>query len=251
MDKRGQLAIFVIVAILIVGVILAVILVPKLDIIGSEVFTPTGFLKNCIEPELRKGIDVLSNQGGYFNPEGFIIFNDSKVKYLCYNAENYRPCLVQEPVLKTHFEDELENYIAPVVKTCVSNLEKEYRRQGFTVTTGSVGQELSIIPGKINLKVNAPSTVTKETSNKFDSFDISLDSKIYDLLLTATSIVEFEAALGDSETSLYIRYYPDLSINKVQLADGSTIYILSNIVSKEKFIFASRSLVWPPGYGLE
>jgi hypothetical protein len=48
-----------------------------------------------------------------------------------------------------------------------------------------------------------------------------------------------------------MQYYPDLKIEKTKLSDGTTIYILSNVVSKDRFTFASRSLAWPPGYGLE
>ena len=71
---------------------------------------------------------------------------------------------------------------------------------------------------------------------------------MYDLLLIAESIVQFESTLGDSETTDYLNYYPDLSISKIKLGDGSKVYTLKDVVTNEQFRFATRSLVWPAGY---
>ena len=94
-------------------------------------------------------------------------------------------------------------------------------------------------------------TVKKETTQKFQNFDIEFKSEMYDLLFIAQSIVEYEADLGGSATELYLQYYPDLKIKKTKLSDGTTIYKLNNVITKEEFNFASRSLAWPAGYGLE
>jgi len=67
------------------------------------------------------------------------------------------------------------------------------------------------------------------------------------LLLTAVSIIEYESTFGDSETGLYISYYPNLKIDKTRRDDGSTIYQLSDVTTEDTFAFATRSLVWPQG----
>ena len=77
-----------------------------------------------------------------------------------------------------------------------------------------------------------------------------MKSEMYDLLFIATNIVEHESQVGGSATELYLQYYPDLKIEKIKLTDGTTIYQLSNVVTGEQFSFASRSLAWPAGYGL-
>ena len=81
-------------------------------------------------------------------------------------------------------------------------------------------------------------------------FEIELSSEIYFLLMTATSIVDFESTYGDSETRLYLLYYPNLVIEKNKLGDGSKIYKVREVTTKEEFIFASRSVAWPGGFGL-
>ena len=35
---------------------------------------------------------------------------------------------------------------------------------------------------------------------------------------------------------------------KIKLDDGTKIYEVSDVTTHETFTFASRSLVWPPGY---
>ena len=93
-------------------------------------------------------------------------------------------------------------------------------------------------------------SITKESTQRFEKFGISIESEIYDLLSIATSIISFESTLGDSETLSYIQYYPDLTIEKIE-REGTTIYKLKNVITDEEFVFASRSLVWPQGYGFE
>jgi len=45
-------------------------------------------------------------------------------------------------------------------------------------------------------------------------------------------------------------YYRDLKVEKKKQTDGSTVYILTKMDSGDKFQFASRSVAWPPGYGI-
>ena len=45
----------------------------------------------------------------------------------------------------------------------------------------------------------------------------------------------------------YMIYYPHLRVEKKKQGDGSTVYVLTDKESEDKFIFASKSLVFPPG----
>ena len=66
----------------------------------------------------------------------------------------------------------------------------------------------------------------------------------------ANSILNWEATYGKVETTLYMNYYRWLKIEYDLKSDGTTIYILTNRDKGNKFQFASRSVVWPPGYGV-
>ena len=86
-------------------------------------------------------------------------------------------------------------------------------------------------------------------TNKFDNFVVESKSRLYDLVSIATSILNWEARYGDSETTLYMAYYPDIKVEKNLRDDGTKIYTLSDRNTKDKFVFATRSVAWPAGYG--
>ncbi len=249
MKKEGQISIFVIVAIIIVGVVVAIFLFPQINVFVGDV-EPNSYLRDCIEEDARETMEVLALQAGYTNPESFVNYQDNKFTYLCYTSENYKTCVVQQPLIKGHFEKELKAQIEPRAQQCVQDLKEAYERKGYSVKAGVGELNVSFIPGKLVFDFINPMTIEKEGVQTFRKFTTSINTEMYDLILTASSIIDFESTLGDTDTLLYIKYYPDLKIEKIK-RDGDTLYTLSDVVTGDKFSFASRSLVWPSGYGQE
>jgi hypothetical protein len=247
MNKRGQLAIIVIMALVIVAVIVVFFAFPQVNLLGGGDVNPSSFLRTCIESDVNEFVEVLSTQGGYLEPDNYILYQDMQVQYLCYTSEDYKPCVVQQPLLVNHIENEIKIQVEQRARTCVNDLKDRYEKQGYTVQTTPGNVEVDIVPGSINIEFDSPMTVTKESTQSFQKFSVGIDSQIYDLLLTAVSIIQFESTYGDSETTLYINYYPDLRIDKIKRDEG-TIYKLSNVLTQESFTFATRSLMWPQGY---
>ena len=248
LEKKGQLAVFVILAVVILVVILVFLLFPKILPTGAGVFSPIPYLQACVEPHLQSALDVLTKRGGYSNPEGFLEYKGEKIKYLCYTSEYYKTCTVQEPFIKERVEQELSLIMRDKVEVCVEQLKEEYEKRGYSVVAGKGAVQALFAPQKIVLLAKTPMTITKESTETFQDFSLEFKSELYDLLLTATSIISFETTYGDSETTLYMQYYPDLKIEKIKLSDGSKVYTLTNVITKDSFRFASRSLSWPPGY---
>ena len=250
---RGQVAVFVIIAILIVAVVLIIFAFPRIKpfFTGQE-FTPQSYLRSCIEPSVKEGMDLLARQGGYANPEGFLVYNDQKIKYLCYTSQYYDTCVVQDAMVKNRIEQELNKIIEPRARECAANLKTEYEKRGYSVSQNTISSKTTIDPGKINVEFKMPILVSKgEESNSYQGFTIGIPSQMYDILFISMSIIDYESTYGDSETTLYLQYYPDLKIEKTKLSEGSKVYIVSNVITKEYFQFASRSLSWPPGYRLQ
>lgn len=252
-NKSGQATIFIIIAVVLVAaVVIVALFFPDITqtITGQE-FSPNGFLRDCVSPIVGESVSLLSKQGGYANPEGFALYNGEKVKYLCYTSEYYQTCAVQQPMIKNKFEKELKLLVENRANSCISNLKTEYEKRGFSVSASTAKSVVQIKPSFIRIDFDSPMTVTKDTTRTFEGFSVDLNSGMYELLFVAQSIVDFESTYGDSETNNYLQYYPDLKIEKTKLGDGTTIYKLSNVVTKEEFTFASRSLAWPPGFGTE
>ncbi len=253
MGKRGQVTIYIIIAILVVAAIALVYLFyPKITSVVSGDFSPGNFIEDRLEEPVQTNKETLSVQGGYNEPEGFIMYNNNKIEYLCYTSEYYKPCHVQQPMIKQNFEKELAKLLQPDAELAINELKMQYERRGYSVVGGdNVKTSVEIVPNKIKVKIDSPLTVTlKDTTQTFDDFEVEYDSQMYFLLMTATSITDYESTYGNTDTSLYIRYYPNLLIEKNKLEDGSTIYSVEDVTTKERFTFASRSLAWPAGLGL-
>ena len=84
-------------------------------------------------------------------------------------------------------------------------------------------------------------------SERYEKIVVVVDKNVYELMSIANSILNMELKYGDSETTTYMNYYHDLKVEKLKQSDGTTIYILTNRDTGEKFQFASRSVAWPPG----
>lgn len=245
-ERSGQVTIFVILALIVIGVIIVMFAFPSANVFSSEV-NPSSYLRACIEPEINDIKDKLSLQGGYTNPDNYAMYQDLKLQYLCYTSQYYVPCSVQQPLLLKHVQEEVKKHIEPRAKQCFEDLKDQYESRGYDVTSGPSQISVGIVPGTINVEFIAPLTLRKEDTQTFEKFSVGMASEWYDLINIATNIIQYESTFGDSETSLYISYYPDLLIEKTRRDDGSTIYQLSYATTEDKFAFATRSLVWPQG----
>ena len=246
MSKKAQVTLFIILAIAIV-IVLLIIFFPGIKTIVFP-STPQENIKGCVEDAANEVIETIALQGGSLNPENHILFQGDKIGYLCYTNEYHKKCVMQKPLLKQDIEEEILSHVAPKAKTCIQNLKSQLERGGSTVSLKSVNTEISIVPNAIKITVDSPMTVTKESTASYNTFRGEIRSNLYDLIMISSSIANWEARFGDSDTLTYMLYYPDIKVEKKKQGDGSTIYILTDRVTNEKFVFASRSLVLPPGY---
>lgn len=248
-SKRGQVTIFVIVALVIVGILLAIFLYPRTSINSEGVNeNPSTYLIDCIKPVINVQLGKILDQGGFSDPEGYITRDGVKIKYLCYTSEYYTTCVNQVPLLIRQVESELTDIVQENMPQCLEQMKNDYENRGISVSVGSVVTNTSINSKGISIDIESPITITRETTQTFREYNVVVPSKIYDLLSIATSIIEFESAYGDADTVLYLQYYPNLKMEKNVLSDGTTIYKLTDVNTDESFTFASRSVAWPPGY---
>ena len=248
MNKRGQLAIFIILAIVIVALIIAYFIFRPSIIPGQTPNTPQGYLEKCMSDYAKPAVQKLSLQGGFIQPEFYKLYKDNKVAYLCYTEEYYKGCTMQVPLLKNHIEEEIKQEINGKVLNCLDSLKQDLEKKGNTVAVGKSALAIEIVPERINIKLGTDMTVTKATSQKYTQFSSSFPSPIYNHLMIASSILNWEARYGDADPLTYMIYYPDMKVEKMKLGDGTTIYTLTNKPTGQKFIFASRSFAWPAGY---
>lgn len=247
-DKKSQVTIWIILAIVIVALIalLFVLKIPQKFIFPSS---PEIQLKDCIEPELDKAVKEVIARGGSINPVNSIMYGGEKIEYLCYTNQYYQTCSNQQPLLRQHIEREILEFIMPQAEKCFSNIKEDLRSKGYSVTEDRQDISAIIEQNSIRIIFSGFSIIKEDASESYKKFSVEKNSKIYNLIMLATSILNWEARYGDADITTYMLYYPNIKAEKYKQEDGSKIYILTSRENEEKFIFATRSLSWPAGYG--
>lgn len=247
--KRGQVTLFIIVALIVVAVGLIFFLWIKPNFIDSSSGGLKGF-DGCVEDAVSSSVEKLGNRAGFISPEFSYKYNNYDVGYLCYTNLYYRPCIVQKPFLVNHFEEQLLRDVREEINICYENSIDDLKSRGYDIVSGGIDVDVSLEPKKIMVHINAPTSVLSEGSLSYQKFDVSLNNPVYDMLMVSTSILQYETRFGDSDIDTFMVYYPDFIIDKLKQGDGTTVYVLQDKNTKTKFQFASRSYAWPPGYGI-
>ena len=250
-SKKSQITIFIIIAIVIIAVVLLFFRV-KLKTTIQEFFItsyPDMMFSDCINSKIKEAVALVSKRGGSIAPSNAFMFKDEKIEYLCYTNQYYKTCVMQQPLLKQHIERELFDYIEKDAKACLSKIKSDLESKGYAVSSEKQALVLEILPKNIKLVSSGISIIKADKGERYDKLVAVHRTKIYELIMLATSILNFEARYGDSDITIYMLYYPNIKVEKYKQSEGSKIYILTDTNSKDKFTFATRSLSWPPGYG--
>lgn len=249
-SKRSQVTIFIIIAIIIIALaVLFYFLLPQIETTtGFDEQNPAAFIQACIKDKINDAVETVSLQGGSINPEHYFTYNNVNIEYLCYTNENYKTCVVQQPLLKQHIESEIKDEIQPDVVNCFNALKDSYERRNYNVQMEPGVTTVELLPKRVVTNFNYILTVSKGGTKRYDSFSAVLNNNLYELVAIANSIIEWETILGKADPRTYMTYYPDLKVELNLRDDGTRIYVLTDRNTGNKFQFASRSLVFPPGF---
>lgn len=253
MNKRGQITIFITVAVLIIAIILLFLFLKsqKNPIINKKIESdPKAFLESCLEEKVREKIELISSQGGYIKSNLSKNIDGKNIAYLCYTSNNYVPCINQEPLLIQHLKKEIKNATQEDVESCFSSLKKSFEDKSYKVNFGSLNYSVDVLSKKIIIKIDRDLTITKsgETTN-YNYIEITFLNGIYDLALIAQEITFQEAVFCNFNNDGYMMFYPDYNIEKFMLGDSTKLYTIKKIRTNEQFVFGIRSCAIPPGIG--
>jgi len=252
--KRGQLTIFIILAILIIALALLIyFLYPKLKGGGStETDNPYSYIQTCMKEKIENTIETVSLQGGNYLADaegGFYFYRGEYVRFLCYSNEDFQPCINQEPFLTEHIESEILNGINSEAENCFNSLAGNYEKRGYEVDLKKGNTEIQILPDRISTQFNYELNLIKgsETQN-YKNFEIKLNSNLYNILEVVKNIIIWEINVGDSIPEAYMNDNPYLKVEKKRKENEIKLYILTDRNTGEVFRFASRSFAAPIGF---
>lgn len=251
-NKRGQVAIWVIVAIVIVVGIGFFIFVksktsnPQIYVVDE--MNPKQFIERCTRNAVEEALDKMIPQGGFVEPKNFKLYEGIKVEYLCQNIGNYNPCINQHPMFINEMTLEVDNYTTPKIEECFVSLREELEKKAARVEMGSLEVDVSFAPDLVFVNIDRKLKIEKEESVvNFDDFKVSYANPVYDLGLIASEIASQEAKYCYFEYVGYMILYPEISIEKTSMSDSTKIYSISDKKSGKELNIAIRSCAIPAG----
>lgn len=195
--KKGQMTIFVIVAIVIVAAILVYLFVFRntgVKELNVELRPAYDTYLNCIKEQTKNAADLAGSQSGhielptYYPGSDYAPFSSQldflgfPVPYWYYVSGNG---IIREQIpTKTSMEKEIATYVQDRLQYCNFDLLRE---QGFSVVNDVNSVKVQIEDSKIVTSVNSDFLVSKgEVAGEVGSHEISVDSKLgkfYDIAL--------------------------------------------------------------------
>ena len=256
MKKGSQVTIFIIVGIIIISAVVLVFIFRK-DIIptlgGGGETNPQSFLDTCLEEHIKDAIETISVRGGYEENTLSTYYKGVNVSYLCYNSNYYYPCINQEQMLIQHLKEELHNVLANDVKNCLDDFSNSLSEQSYEVIMEPWNDNqfsIELVPKRVLILINKDVEVIRgDDTIKYENFKIIYPSRFYELSVVVQEIVSQEARFCNFEQTGFMLLYPEFNIDKFRNHDSSTIYTIQHRKSNEKFIFAVKGCVIPPGIG--
>ena len=202
-NKRGQLTVFILIAIVVVGAITSFFVFKdsfSFTTIPVTIEPVYNSFLSCLEEDLLSGISILESQAGYidlpeFQPASIYMpfsnqldFLGNPIPYWYYVSGNN---IQKEQVpSENDMEDQLANYIDEKVRNCNFN---NYNDNGFEVLLGEPKAEVSIKDNEVGISVDMDLIIEKgEDTALIKNHRVTVNSKLGTLYNSAKKIYEYE-----------------------------------------------------------
>jgi hypothetical protein len=255
--KRGQVAIWVILGIILLASILLFFFLrggPGIDKYPTvdDVFDVETYLSQCVRENVDEVVDIMLPQGGFVAPENYVYFDNTNIEYLCENIGFYEPCISQHPMLLNEMEQEIKSYVEPRVNDCLAQMGGAFEDRGADVVfADSLDPRIEVDLGddKISLIVEKKMTISKEGEVRtFDKFNAVVKSPAFNLASIASEIAAQEAVYCYFEFVGYSILYPRYKVTKFAMSEPTEIYTIEDGQSGKKMNIAIRGCAIPPGF---
>ncbi len=254
--KRGQVAIWVILGIVLVATIILFFIISRdnsiVNLPGSEgTLEIQSFIGSCVRSDVLEAIDIMLPQGGFITPKNPAFFDGRNIEYTCYNKGNFAPCIHQHPLLLNEMKLEIGNYVAPKLNECFEMMREEYSSRSTEVYISpefdiSVGLERDKVILKIEREISLRS---REETRRINDLRIEIVSPAYNLALIAMEIADQEAKYCYFEFVGYNVIYPRYEVEQYSMSDSTNIYTIRDLESGKEMSIATRSCVIGAGGG--
>jgi len=210
--RRGQVTIFIILAILVVSLVaLFFVFKDKLitDKIPSEISPVYNTLVSCLQDDLSIGVNVLESQGGYiYIPEyeagsdympfsSQLDFLGNPIPYWYYVSGNN---IEREQVpSKSNMQNDIKKFVEATARTCLLD---NYYSQGYEISMGNPDATVTINDNEVILDLNMDFSVLKgEESYLINEHRIVFNSDLGSLYNSALKVY------NEEQSKLFLEEY--------------------------------------------
>ena len=241
LNKRGQISIFVIIAIVIVAAVLFFLVIqpqitrPALSaeeaqkLLASQIEPIKKYVTDCVEKTYMKCVTLIGYQGGYYKPARFIQFGNYSIPYLVYKeGDNWANDL---PLLATIGRniDECAKSGSNDIKTCINDF-KEFKKiidieeKPMAISTMEI-QECSI-----TIDVDYPLILKRSGSQtSVDKMPFSFSACLGQAYNAAIKITNSETTSQSFDIDTYTRQNPMYILIERQGIPEGIFYYLETI----------------------
>jgi len=245
-NKKAQVTLFVILAIVIIVSILVFSFFIQKRIITLNLNNPLAYIQKCTKDSVNSAVLILEENGGFiYNKSLSIMHQGQNYTYLCYYSGNYKSCVNQKPELISDMEKDIAQYVSRDVENCFSSYKSEMQKRGYSVELGEMNLSAEIIPGKIIIQTRRKLILNKESVSDFEKFDAIVPSPLYQLAIISGEILRQESEFCNFNSDGYMVIYPNYNIYKIEYSN-SVLYKIQDRKTKDSFLFAVKSCTFPP-----
>ncbi len=256
-NKRGQLAIWVILGVVVIAFVILILLLNKE---GNPIipgrsegrYNVESYLKSCLYRDIEDVTSKMIPQGGLLNLRSMVFFNNTNIEYMCYYQGYWDPCINQHPALIQEIKKDILSYATPKLKLCMERMKEDYKSQNIKVDLDNNEPVVKIdfSDDIIKIELNKKMTIKNNGETKtYENFDFTFNSPIYNLANIAIEIADQEAKYCYFEYVGYSIIYPRYQISLFTMSDSSRIYTIRDSKSKKEMNIAIRGCALPQGLG--
>jgi len=251
MNKRGQVTIFIIIALVIVVALMIFLFIRNKETVKIDVFeNPQAYFKNCVQDKTDKIIQEITLSGGDIDSRisHSRSYNGKNVTYICYTSEENELCENEHPMLKEEMESEIQKKIKTEFERCFSQIKEELKNSNYN--EGNLNFSVELSPGKVFFKVNKKISFTsKESLASYENFNFNINSNLYDFAKFAIKVSNQELNCTckfdtcNADTLILTKENIGYEFSKPVYDSKGKIYVIKNSATSEEFVFAIRNCI--------
>lgn len=237
--KRGQVTIFIILAIILIILASVFFLVNQ----SKKQTTPTtiqplqNFIQQCIDKTAKQAIVYTSERAGYYQiPENSL---DNLTPYYFYQDKNLMPS-------KEEIQNQISNYINNNLNSCLNNFTNF---QDFQIQKSEITTKTKIQKDKVSIEINFPLSISKDKQTyTLEKFDTQVTARLDTIYNAINTIIQEQVKNPEALNPHYVYQIAtenNLNIKMIGFIENSIIFTITDKDSQINeqnliFIFANK-----------